>query len=282
MGIVAHIVITGASSGLGAALARHYARQGASLTLFGRHLVRLSAVAESCRASGANVATHCCDVMDGPGMRERLLSVDASLAVDLVIANAGIGGGAVIAPQAGESPALARSILDTNTLGVLNTVSPLIERFMQRRQGQFVIVSSIMAYLGPPEAPVYSASKAAIRIYGHGLRRLLAPHGIAVTVVCPGFIDTPMSETLPFVAPFMISPEQASARIAKAVTQRRSEAVFPWQVRALAMVARMLPQRALDSILGVGKELTVSDRQAPAAGYCQTASATRDLIGERR
>jgi len=261
---VTHIVITGASSGLGAALARHYARRGTSLTLFGRHEGRLGAIAEACRQAGAAIATEACEVADAAGMRRKLLGADARCPVDIVIANAGVGGGAVIAPVAGESAVMARGIIDTNTLGVINTVTPLIERFIERRTGQFVIVSSVMAYLGVPEAPAYSASKAAVRIYGHAMRRLLAPHGIAVTTVCPGFLDTPMSASLPFVAPFLVSPEEASARIAKAVSRRRSEIVFPWQVRALAAVARILPQRALDSILGVGKDLTVRDRDEPA------------------
>lgn len=258
-----HVVITGASSGLGAALARRYARGGALLTLLGRDQQRLAAVAADCRHAGSEVATRTSDVTDQAAMQAHLVAADADRPIDLVFANAGVGGGAVIAPVEGESAALAARILEVNTVGAINTITPLAERFIARRRGHFVVVSSVMAYLGVPEAPVYCASKAALRLYGHGMRRLLAPHDVAVTVVCPGFIDTPMSATLPFLAPFMISAEDAAQRIEKAVAQRRSEVVFPWQVRALAMTARLLPQRALDGILGVGKQLTVQEREPP-------------------
>ena len=260
MDVLRHVVITGASSGLGAALASYYAERGAALTLLGRDEARLARVAGSCRVAGGPVRSHVCDVTDAAGLLATLRSADDDRPIDIVVANAGIGGGAVLAPSTGETPALARSIIDVNTLGVVNTVSPLIERFLARRRGHIVIVSSVMAYQGLAEAPVYAASKAAARIYGQGLRRLLGEHGVTVTVACPGFVATPMSATLPFTGPFMVTAEEAARRIAAAVDRGRAETVFPWQMRALATAAQILPPRLVDRILAAGKAMTIGSK----------------------
>ena len=260
MGNLQHVVITGASSGLGSALAQIYARDGGHLTLFGRHAPRLAAVAQSCRAKGSVVASIICDVTDSLQMQQSLTAADSARPIDLLIANAGIGGRAVMAPASGEGAQLARSILEINTLGVVNTVAPLLERFTQRRHGHVVIVSSVMAYQGLAEAPIYAASKAAIRTYGQGLRRLLAPQNVDVTIVCPGFIATPMSHSLPFAGPFMVSAEAAARRIANGIARREREIVFPWQMRALATAANLLPAPVFDRILAAGKALTTRSR----------------------
>jgi len=256
VGILQHVVISGASSGLGSALAQAYSRAGNRLTLFGRDPERLAAVAEACRGQASAVVTVACDVTDSREMQARLAQADGERPVDILIANAGIGGREVLAPAYGESPQLARSILDINTLGVVNTVSPLLEAFAKRRRGHVVIISSVMAFQGLAEAPVYAASKAAVRTYGQGLRRLLAAHDIHVTVVCPGFIATPMSQSLPFEGPFMVSAEAAARRIVKGVARREREIVFPWQLKLLAGAAALLPHSIFDGILAAGRALS--------------------------
>lgn len=251
--MVRHVVITGASSGLGAALARAYARDGAVLTLSGRHAARLEAVASECRDLGAEVATATCDVVDQDAMAGMLDAAERRQPVDIVIANAGIGGAAVLAPSIGEPGSLAREIVMVNTVGAINSVTPLLAAFVARQRGHVVLISSVAAFEGLAESPVYSASKAAVRTYGHGLRRRLHGSGVAVTVITAGFIATPMSASLPFSTPFIIDAEAAASLIQRAIERRARELVFPWQYRLTAALSTLLPASAVDALLRMGR-----------------------------
>jgi short-subunit dehydrogenase len=252
---VLHVVITGASSGLGAALARHYGRQGNRLTLLARNAERLVALTVACQAQSHNLQIYGvpCDVTDAAAMQHVLQQADDLVPVDLVIANAGLGGSAVLSSPTGEDASMARTVFAVNTIGVINTLAPLIDRFVARRRGHLVIISSMAAFQGVAESPSYAASKAAVRIYGQGLRRLLAPHNVQVTVVCPGFIDTPMSASLPFSPPFVWSADAAVARIVKGLARGEAEIVFPWQLRWFGAVLALLPERLADRMLSHGR-----------------------------
>jgi short-subunit dehydrogenase len=241
-----HIALTGASSGIGAALALHYAQPGLRLSLLARNTARLTCIAEKCHAAGADVYTRTGDVRNRHRLQEWLLASDEALPIDIVIANAGIGGSNVVTSGMPESAELASQIVETNVTGVINTVTPLIPRFVQRRQGQIVILSSLAGFLALPDAPAYCASKAALRIYGHGLRRLLAAYGVKVTVVCPGFVETPMSASLAGHRPFLWNSEKAAHRIARDIARGRSESVFPWPLAVAARLAAMLPSPVVD------------------------------------
>jgi short-subunit dehydrogenase len=244
-----HIVITGASSGIGAALVRIYSRPGTRLSLIARDRSRLEDIAGQGQSHGSSVDVHTVDVTDAPAMEGVLIACDSKRAVDLVIANAGIGDAMSMAPNTGESGDIARRIFATNTLGVVNTVTPLLSRFIARRSGQIAIMSSLGAFLGLPDCPAYSASKAAIRAYGEALRRLVAPHGVRITVVCPGFVDTPMSASLPFRGPFMWSAERAAEYIARGIARGKGEVLFPWPLGMGARILSALPLRLADRIL---------------------------------
>ncbi|MBU1213237.1 MAG: SDR family NAD(P)-dependent oxidoreductase [Alphaproteobacteria bacterium] len=246
-----HIVITGGSSGIGAALARQLAPFHCHLTLIGRDAGRLNGVRAECVAAGSSCVAYSVDVTDSRAIASCLAEAQASAPVDMVIANAGIGGKAVLAPATGETAEHARQIFEANTMGVINSVTPLLAGFRERGRGQIVIVSSIMAYHGLPDAPVYSASKAAVRIYGQGLRRLLAPAGVKVLVVCPGFIETPMNVDLPMKMPFSLTAEAAAARILTAVSNGKSEIAFPWQWRTVAFGASIMPSFMVDSLFQI-------------------------------
>src|SRR5689334_7392905 len=189
--MVQSVAITGASSGLGASLAKAFARPGVTLGLIGRDATRLAATADACTTAGAVVRVGALDVSDAPALGAWLLAHDAAAPLDLLIANAGISAG----PPPGatsEGLALATRQVTTNLLGAMNTIEPLIPAFVARRRGRIAIVSSLAGYRGLAYSPGYSASKAGNRAYGEGLRALLAPHGVGVSVICPGFFESPM------------------------------------------------------------------------------------------
>jgi len=190
-----------------------------------------------------------CDVTDVDGMAAWLIGADQARLIDIVFANAGIGGNAAMAPLQGETNVVARSIFATNTLGVINTATPIIPRFVERRAGHFVVVSSLAGLLGLPHSPAYCGSKAAVRIYAEGLRRMMRPHGVRVTVVNPGFIDTPMSRSLPLVGSLTWSAERAAGAIKAAVEKGKSEFTFPWPLRLAVAATRLLPIRLVDAVL---------------------------------
>jgi short-subunit dehydrogenase len=244
-----HVVITGASSGIGAALARNYAAPSVRLSLLGRDTARLEAVAADCRAKGAQTDCQIGDVTDAAAMQAWLANCDSLQPVDLVIANAGIGGDHVLAGAQGETLAAASRIMATNVQGVMNSIIPLLPSFIARRQGGVVIIGSLAAFIGLPDAPVYSASKSAIRTYGHGLRRLLAPYGVKVTIASPGFIDTPMSASLSTPRPFLWTADRAARRIAKAAARGEREVIFPFGLALAVWLATRLPAALLDAIL---------------------------------
>ncbi|MDF2115336.1 SDR family NAD(P)-dependent oxidoreductase [Roseiarcaceae bacterium H3SJ34-1] len=245
----AHIAITGAGGGIGAALALAYAKPGARLSLSGRNLDRLEQTAGLCRQRGAQVDVGQCDVTDAQAMQGWIDRIEVEQQVDILIANAGIGGEGTLTRDAAEAGEVARAVVTTNTIGVINTVTPILPHFVARKSGVVVIVSSVAGFLGLPDSPSYSASKAAASVYGDSLRRLLRPQGIQVTVVSPGYVETPMSATLPFHRPFMWSAEKAANVIQNAVANGHGELIFPWQFRLAISVARVLPTAFVDFLL---------------------------------
>lgn len=234
------IVITGASSGIGAALARYYAGPDVRLVLNGRNEDRLEAVAGDCRNCGAEVHTAIIDVRARDIMHQWLCNLDKRFALDLVIANAGISGGtgdgAII-----EDAQQAQAIFDINLQGVLNTVDPVLPRMIERGSGQIALMSSLAAFSGWPGAPSYSASKAAVRIYGEALHGTVAGRGVKINVICPGFIKTPMTDANPYYMPFMISADCAAKNIAKGLGRNKMRIAFPWPTYAMAGLIGLLP-----------------------------------------
>jgi short-subunit dehydrogenase len=234
------IVITGASSGLGAALALTYADHGVILGLIGRHTERLNHIAAQCQAKGATTIIGELDVTDSHAMSDWLNTFDQQHPVDIIIANAGISAGT---GGGGESLAQVKKIFAINIDGVLNTIHPLIEPMKARKHGQIAIVSSIAGFRGSPTAPAYSTSKAAVRVYGQALQGLLTPHGLTVSVICPGFIRSPMTDVNSFPMPFIMDADKAAAIIMRGITKRQTLIVFPWIMGALARVQNALPDR---------------------------------------
>jgi short-subunit dehydrogenase len=246
----AHVAITGASSGIGAALARAYAvRPNIRLLLIARDPGRLDAVAAACRASGAIVATAIADVTDSVQVDAALETADDAAPIDILICNAGIGGDRALAVAGVERTSDARAIATVNFSGVVFCVSALADRFVKRRAGHVVLVSSVAARIPLPMAPTYAASKAGISAYARSLRMTLRPHGVAVTLVEPGFVVTPMSDALSGPKPFAVSAEAAASRILSAIDGRRASLCFPWPMRLLMALARCMPDGLLESIM---------------------------------
>ena len=241
-----HIAITGASSGIGAALAEAYAAPGVIVSLQGRNMVRLNAVAEKVERRGGRATIKVLDVTDAAGMKEWLVSCDKLQPIDLVIANAGISAGT---GRGAESAAQAHAIFATNVMGVLNTVHPIIPLMTERKKGQIAIMASLAGFRGLSGAPSYGASKAAVRIYGEGLRGALARHGIEVNVICPGFVKTPMTEVNRFPMPFLMTPERAATIIKQGLELNRPRIAFPWPMYALVWLFSILPLRLTDAII---------------------------------
>jgi short-subunit dehydrogenase len=233
------IVITGAASGLGAALALGYAAPGVSLGLIDRDQDRLAASALSCRAAGAEVHTLAGDVTDAGQLGEWLVAFDKTAAIDLVIANAGILLGHTLV-SAENSSRVTRQVA-TNLLGVVNTIEPLLPAFIARRAGHIAIIASIIALRGAPHSPGYSASKAGARAYGEALRALVETMGVRVCVVCPGFIGSPMSERWRGSRLLMISTARAAARIKSGIERRRRRITFPWPLAVGLRLADLMP-----------------------------------------
>lgn len=209
------ILITGASSGIGAALAITYAVDGITLILTARNEARLNAVAMACRTKGAVVFTECVDVREKEKLAAIIHSMDAQHPIDLVIANAGI------------SADDANEVFAVNLQGVLNTIHPIIPRMVARGRGQIAIMSSLAGIRALPSAPAYSASKAAVRVYGDALRGELKATGVHVSVICPGWIVTPLTDKNDFPMPLLMSAERAANIIIHSLVLRKPRIAFP-------------------------------------------------------
>jgi NADP-dependent 3-hydroxy acid dehydrogenase YdfG len=232
------ILITGASSGIGEALAMAYAGAGVHLALCGRNGERLARVAEACRGQGAHVDERVLDVTDQAALAEWIDSVDLAQPLDLVIANAGLSMGQRTPEEVEEN---AARIFAVNVDGVFNTVHPALRHMAGRRRGQIAIVSSLAGFRGMPGAPAYTASKAAVRAYGEGLRGWAARHGVEVSVICPGFVVSRITETNRFPMPFLMPAEHAAEIIRRGLERGRGRIAFPWPMYAAAWLLAALP-----------------------------------------
>lgn len=234
-----HVVITGASSGIGAALALGYAAQGVHLSLSGRDTGRLEEIADQCRFKGATVAEKIIDVTDRPAMHQWLEEIDTARPVDVVIANAGISAG--MGGGNSETAEQVRKLFDTNVNGVLNTIDPLLPRMAARRAGHIALMSSLAAFRGWPGAPAYCATKAAVRSYGEGLRGALSRSGIKVHVICPGFVKSRMTAVNTFPMPFLMETDKAAQIIITGIQKNRGRIAFPFIAYSAVWLVNALP-----------------------------------------
>ncbi|PZQ47662.1 MAG: short-chain dehydrogenase [Micavibrio aeruginosavorus] len=244
------ILISGASSGIGEALALHYAAPGVFLAISGRNEERLEAVATACIGKGASVDVAVLSVTERSMMEDWVTEIDEEHELDLVIANAGISGGTG-GVMNGESIDQARAIFDVNLYGVLNTLGPVLPRMMARGRGQIALIASLAAYRGFPGAPAYSASKGAVRFYGEALRAAVRDSGVKINVVCPGFVKSRMTDLNDFPMPFLMEAQQAACIIANGLQKDRGRIAFPFPTMFVAWLVSILPDSLAQKLLAV-------------------------------
>ena len=237
----ANIVITGASSGIGAALAGFYAAPGVTLGVAGRDAARLAAVATALDAAGAGVEQGVFDLLERPALEGFLRGFDAAHPIDLLIANAGVLDGRR-ADGTLEDGAAARRVIDINLLGALDTVHAVLPQMIARGRGHLVLVSSLAGLAPVTDAPAYSASKAGLVAYGRALRAALVQTGVRVSVVCPGYVTSAMTASHIGEHPGKISAEAAARLIAAGIARNRQIIGFPRGLYMLAMISPFVPE----------------------------------------
>jgi short-subunit dehydrogenase len=240
------ILISGASSGLGQALALAYSNKNAVLFLAGRDRLRLSATASACEKLGAKVYTDCFDITDAKLAENWVLTCHDKQAFDLVIANAGISGGNY---GQMENTKQSYQIISTNVLGVMYTVIPAISVMQHSSGGQIAIIGSLAGLKGFPGAPAYCASKASIKVWADSLRPTLKKDNIFLSLVCPGFIKTSMTDQNKFPMPLMISAERAAKIIKNGLEKKKPWIIFPKTIYVIIQMLNMLPIAISDHLL---------------------------------
>ena len=243
------VFITGASSGIGAALAAHYAALGATLGLLARRgpaldqLIATLPHPERHRAYAVDVRDHAAIAAAAQDF------ITCTGGIDVVIANAGISVG-TLTEYAEDLPVFA-DIVATNLTATAATFAPFIATMKaQRAPARLVGIGSVAGIRGLPGAEAYSASKAAVISYCESLRLELKPYGIKVVTLCPGYIDTPMTRVNPYPMPFLMTPGRFAARAARVIDAGSSYAVIPWQMGVVAKVLRLLPNPVYDFAFG--------------------------------
>lgn len=245
-----HIVITGASRGIGAALALQYADPQTVLGLIGRNQRDLDTIAAQCKAKGAQVKIGTLDISNTPELKQWLQSFDESHPIDLLITSAGIT--SLIGEQ-GEAEPIDNimKVLDINLHGTIHSIHAILDNMRQRGHGQLALVSSLGAYKGMPITPAYCASKAAVKSYGEALRGWLAPEGINVNIICPGFVESDMSNSFHAPKPFMITPDKAARLIIKGLKKNRANISFPFPLNLGMWFVSFLPFPIASFFLGL-------------------------------
>ena len=238
------VFLTGASSGLGEALARHYAKRGATLGLVARRQSKLDRVAAA--LAPATVATYAADVRDADAMAAAGRDFVSRHGVpDIVVANAGVSRG-TLADHAEDLSAF-RDVFDTNVLGIVHTFHPFIAPMRAAKHGTLVGIASVAGFRGLPGAAAYSASKSATITLLESLRVELRGSGVSVVTIAPGYVATPMTERNPYRMPFLMRPDRAAASMARAIARRKRFHVMPWPMALVGRVLRMLPRPLYDA-----------------------------------
>lgn len=243
-----NILITGASSGIGRALAIAYSKtnlKNVNLFLCARNLEKLEETKSLCKTSNSKITIKCLDVCNKTATRNWIRDIEKKHPIDLIIANAGISAGTA---GGTESFAQVNQIFNTNINGVLNIIHPAMEEMKMRKKGQIALISSLAGFRGLPSSPAYSASKAAVRVYAEGLRGNLAPFGIEVSAICPGYIKTPMTDMNEFPMPFLMEVKKCAEIIKCKLEKNKSRITFPFPLYFIVWLSALLSNKITDPI----------------------------------
>ena len=245
------IFIMGASTGIGKALAKRYANQDTILGLAARREDLLENVAASCRKNNAKTYVFKVDVNDDKNCSNAASEfISISGGIDIVIANSGVGSNDKLLTGSSE---IINKVLSTNILGVTNTIIPFLPTMESQKSGTIVVISSVASFVPIPIRGGYSSSKVAVRRLFDSWRPTLKGFGIKTVTICPGFIDTPMTERIR-TKPFLKDADTAAIAFEKAIEKGKNTYIYPWQMRWLVRLVRILPQSLIDWLLFINRK----------------------------
>lgn len=243
------IFLTGASSGIGEALALEMAKRGAILGLVARREKLLEDLVEKCRKFGVQARYFVADVTDAKALAGAAESFRNEFGkIDILIANAGIGGNN--AETRNFDAAAVAKVININLLGAVNAVSAVLPAMLENKSGQLVAVSSLAGFRGLPKSAAYSASKAGMTAFFESVRLDVQNRGVSVTIIQPGFIKTPLTSGRENKMPFLMELADSVPHFLGAIEQRKKFAAFPWQLATFVRASQIFPAWLYDRIAG--------------------------------
>lgn len=243
------IFLTGASSGIGEALAIALARRGATLGLLARREELLKEIAGKCEQAGGRARYFAADVTDAEAVAKAAESLRNEFGrIDVLIANAGIGGNN--SETRNLNAAAVAKVININLLGAVNAVSAVLPSMLENKSGHLVAVSSLAGFRGLPKSAAYSASKAGMTAFFESVRLDVQSKGVAVTIIQPGFIKTPLTSGRNNKMPFLMELEDSIPHFINAIERRKKFAAFPWQLATFVRLGKILPAALYDKVFG--------------------------------
>ncbi|MDQ3041615.1 MAG: SDR family NAD(P)-dependent oxidoreductase [Acidobacteriota bacterium] len=243
------VFLTGASSGIGEALAMAMANRGATLGLLARREELLKELAGKCERNGGRARYFAVDVTDAQAVAKAAESLRNEFGkIDILIANAGIGGNN--SETRNLNPEAVAKVININLLGAVNAVSAVLPGMLENKSGQLVAISSLAGFRGLPKSAAYSASKAGMTAFFESVRLDVQSKGVAVTIIQPGFIKTPLTSGRVSKMPFLMELEDSIPLFLKAIERRVKFAAFPWQLASIVRLSSIFPAWLYDRIAG--------------------------------
>ena len=243
------VLLTGASSGNGEGIAIVLAKRGAVLGLLARRENLLTELANKCEFAGGTARSLACDVTDAEAVQNAAETLRAEFGhIDILIANAGIGGNNKETRDL--QPEAVGLVIDINLMGAANSVHAVLPQMLERGTGQLVAVSSLAGFRGLPKSAAYSASKAGMTAFFESIRLDVQNRGVAVTIIQPGFIRTPLTEGRTNKMPFLMELDDAIPHFLNAIERRKKFSAFPWQLATIVRLGKIMPAAIYDRIAG--------------------------------
>jgi len=243
------VFLTGASSGIGEALAIEIAKRGAIIGLLARREELLKSLAQKCEEVGGKARVFACDVVDADAVQKAADSLRHEFdRIEILIANAGVNGKDKQTQEI--NPEFVKKVIDINLMGAVNAVYAVLPQMLERKSGQLVAVSSLAGFRGLPKSAAYSASKGAMTNLFESIRLDVQDNGVAVTIIQPGFIKTPLTAGRKNKMPFLMELDNAIPLFIDAIEKKKKFAAFPWQLAAFVRLGRIFPAWLYDKIAG--------------------------------